>query len=213
MLCRERGDITWRQGVWEGKSGLAASPSSEHPSPCAGSPTTAKAERRFTLGVRGCCGCQLPHCLSLAGKLWSNWNSDSLGTCEGSITPGQGLNPLQRSTWGKALGAMHVDADALKPFPVEIFHKASREKGWAQTHPRNCSGTNGLPSKPGHPGHQPGAGRRKKASSPQPAAPLRPEVAETLPLTVLLGPVRPSCCSTGRLSNLRWFFQPFQFQP
>lgn len=152
MLCRERGDIKWRQGVWEGKSALAASPSSEHPSPCAGSPTTAKAERRFTLGVRGCCGCrgcQLPHCLSLAGKLWSNWNSDSLGTCEGSITPGQGLNPLQRSTWGKALGAMHMDADALKPFPVEIFHKASREKGRAQTRPRNCSGTNGLPSKPG----------------------------------------------------------------
>lgn len=53
----------------------------------------------------------------------------------------------------------------------------------------------------------------KKNSSPQPAAPLRPEVAETLPLTVPLGPVGPSCCSAGRSSNLRRFFQPFLFQP
>lgn len=91
----------------------------------------------------------LPRCLSLAGELWSNWNSDSLVTCESSITPGQGFNPLQRSTWGKALDMMHMDADALKPFPMEIFHKASRERGQAQTLPRNCSSTNGLPSKLG----------------------------------------------------------------
>lgn len=87
----------------------------------------------------------LPHCLSLPGKLWSNWNCDSLGTCESSITPGQGLNPLQRSTRGKALGSMHMDADALKTFPMEIFHKASRERGRAQTPPQNCSSINGLP--------------------------------------------------------------------
>lgn len=51
MLCRERRDIKWRQRVWEGKTALVASPSSEHPTPCASSPSTAKAERRFAFGV------------------------------------------------------------------------------------------------------------------------------------------------------------------
>lgn len=32
MLGRERGDLKWKRGVWEGKTALAASPSSESPS-------------------------------------------------------------------------------------------------------------------------------------------------------------------------------------
>lgn len=31
-LGRERGDLKWKRGVWEGKTALAASPSSESPS-------------------------------------------------------------------------------------------------------------------------------------------------------------------------------------
>ena len=116
-------------------------PTSGHPSPCASSPAAAEAEREFpdelhcikALGVQCCQGCQ-PRWLRFSGrKAGEEPGARFPGDLwEGSITPGQGLNPLQRSSWGKALDAMHVEVDALKPLPAETSsHSRGRERGWA----------------------------------------------------------------------------------
>lgn len=154
-----------------GKVDPAASPGSEPSSSCAGSPAAADAGRELAgepyctraSGVRCCRGCQ-PHWLRFPGRK----AGEELGVrfprhlWEGSIAPGQGLNPLQRSLWGKALDVMHMEADALKPLPAEIsscFAKQGEGSG-TKPPPGAAASTDVLHLLASweQPGYQPGAG-------------------------------------------------------